>query len=91
MSRKFLIPLLAAAFLAAPGFAPDTMTSLSGSAQAQKTPTTKAKNLNSSRSNVFRMGGGGGRKAGGLARTKIKSTKANASERMGGGGGRPTR
>jgi len=62
MSRRFLIPLLAAVFLAAPAFAPATMTSLSGSALAQKPPETNAINLNSSRSNVNRMGGGGGAK-----------------------------
>lgn len=36
MSRKFLIPLAAAAFLAAPAFAPGAMTGFSDSAQAQK-------------------------------------------------------
>ncbi len=55
MFRKFLIPLLTAVFLATPAFAPATMTSLSGSALAQKTtPTTNATNLNSSRSNIYR-------------------------------------
>jgi hypothetical protein len=55
MSRKFLIPLLTAVFLATPAFTPATMTSLSGSALAQKTtPTTAATNLNSSRSNIYR-------------------------------------
>lgn len=49
MPRKFLIPLLTAGFLATPAFAPATMTSLSGSALAQKT-TTDAVNPNSSRS-----------------------------------------
>jgi hypothetical protein len=37
MSRKFLIPLIAAAFLAAPAFAPAAMTGLSDSAQAAVT------------------------------------------------------
>jgi len=57
MSRKFLIPLLTAVFLAAPAFAPATMTSLSDSALAQKTPTTpttNSSNLNLSKSNVNR-------------------------------------
>jgi hypothetical protein len=36
MSRKFLIPLVAAAFLAAPAFAPAAMTGLLGSATAAK-------------------------------------------------------
>src|ERR1700694_1696945 len=59
----------------------------SGSAQAQnKEPTTDSKNLNSSRSNVDRMGGGGGGNgAGGV--TTVKSSKSNTSDRMGGGGG----
>jgi hypothetical protein len=57
MSRKFLIPLLTAVFLAAPAFGPATMTSLSDSALAQKTPTTpttNSSNLNLSKSNVNR-------------------------------------
>jgi hypothetical protein len=55
MFRKFLIPLLTAVFLATPAFAPATMTSLSGSALAQKTtPTTNSINLNSSRSNIYK-------------------------------------
>lgn len=57
MSRKLLIPLVAAAFLAAPAFAPAPIAAgLSGFAQATL-------NLNSSRSNVNRMGGGPGKKA----------------------------
>jgi hypothetical protein len=57
MSRKLLIPLIAAAFLAAPAFAPAPIAAgLSGSAHA-------VINLNSSRSNVNRMGGGPGKKA----------------------------
>jgi hypothetical protein len=56
MSRKLLIPLIAAAFLAAPAFAPAPIAAeLSDSAQAV--------NLNTSRSNVNRMGGGPGKKA----------------------------
>ena len=44
MSRKFLLPLLVAAFLAAPPFAPAPLTAgLSGSALAQKmTPQKNA-------------------------------------------------
>jgi hypothetical protein len=63
MPRKFLVALVAVAFLAAPTFVPASMTSLSGSALAQKpsTPTTDATNLNSSRSNAYRMGGGPGK------------------------------
>ena len=78
MSRAFLITMLTGAFLAMPAFGPATMTSLSGSALAQKptTPTTDAVNLNASRSNIYRMGGGPGKKAG--------------SNRMGGGPGKST-
>jgi hypothetical protein len=60
MSRKFLIPLLTAAFLATPAFVPATATSLSSSAAAESTTAKSTKsnssdraiNLNSSRSNV---------------------------------------
>jgi hypothetical protein len=77
MSRAFLITMLTGAFLAMPAFVPATTTGLSGSALAQKpstTPTTDATNLNSSRSNIYRMGGGPGKKAG--------------TNRMGGGPGK---
>jgi hypothetical protein len=63
MSRKFLIPLLAAAFLAAPAFAPATMTDSPGSAQAK----TKTKKTGIS-TDTNRMGGGGGKKAAPAAR-----------------------
>jgi hypothetical protein len=82
MSRCLLIALLAAAFIVAPAVLPGSF-GLSGSAQA-------AKNLNSSRSNVYRtksgsgahtdkarMGGGGGRSVG----------SGFVEPRMGGGGG----
>ena len=59
---------------------------LSGPALAQKEPTTDSKNLNSSRSNVDRMGGGGGGK-GAAGVTTVKSGKSNTSDRMGAGGG----
>jgi hypothetical protein len=56
MSRKFLIPLVAAAFLAAPAFAPAPIAAgLSGSAQAAD-DTKKSNTTN-------RMGGGPGKKA----------------------------
>ena len=91
MSRKFMIPLLTAGFLVAPAVLPSGLVSamapgLSGAAQA------KAINLNSSRSNNYRVrnpspkgrvgaermgGGGGGRTMG--------------AERMGGGGGGRTK
>jgi hypothetical protein len=82
MSRRLLIALLAAAFVVAPAVLPGWF-GLSGSAQATK-------NLNSSRSNIYRtksgsgghtdkarMGGGGGRSGGG----------GLVEPRMGGGGG----
>ena|SRR5437899_147513 len=82
------------AFTALPPMLPGSTTMrLAGSAQAQKTPKTDATNLNSSRSNVNRMGGGGGGKAssggssGAAKTTTVKSSKSNTSDRMGGGGG----
>jgi len=62
MPRSLLVACLAAAFLVAPAalpiaFAPAIAPGLSGSAQA-------AKNLNSSRSNVNRMGAEGGQPRG---------------------------
>lgn len=55
MSRKLLIPLLAAAFLAAPAFVPAAITGLSDSATADTT-------VKSSKSNTSdRMGGGPGK------------------------------
>ena len=79
MSRKFLIPTLAIAFLAAP-------LAISGDA-AQAEGATRATTVKSSKSNTSdRMGGGGGK---GTARaTTVKSSKSNTSDRMGGGGGR---
>jgi hypothetical protein len=73
MFRSILIPLLAAAILVVFALPPG------GSAQAQKTPDTNATNLNSSRSNVDRMGGGGGKGTGAATTT--------GTDRMGGGGG----
>jgi hypothetical protein len=49
-------------------------------------PAEAAKNLNTSRSNIYRMGGGGGGK-GAAGVTTVKSSKSNSSDRMGGGGG----
>jgi len=82
MSRSLFVPFLAAAFLIVPA-----ALGLSGSALAQKTPTTDAINLNSSKSNVDRMGGGGGGRGGAARTTTVKSSKSNTSDRMGGGGG----
>jgi hypothetical protein len=77
MSRKVLIPLLAAAFLATPAFLP---AALPGAASAHAVI-----NLNSSRSNIYRVKT---RKA--VRATTVKGSKSNRSDRMGGGGGRGT-
>ena len=82
MHRNILAMLLAGvivlAFSLAPMLPGVTAWNLSGSAQAQKTdPTNKAKNLNTSRSNVNRMGGGGGKGAAGKA-TTVDGTKSNS-------------
>jgi hypothetical protein len=64
MLRPILIALLAGVMLVAFAALPASTTlGLSGSALAQKVPETNATNLNSSRSNNYRMGGGGGGKA----------------------------
>jgi hypothetical protein len=79
MYRYILTALTAGVILLAFAVLPPI---LSGSALAQKKdPTTDAINLNSSRSNIDRMGGGGG------TATTVKSSKSNTSDRMGGGGG----
>jgi hypothetical protein len=86
MSRSLLIVFLAAAFLVVPAalpiaFAPAIAPGFSGSAQA-------AKNLNSSRSNVNRMGGGGGTTKGqGKTKQPTKGGPGGAAPRTGGGGG----
>jgi hypothetical protein len=92
MSRAFLITILTGAFLAMPTFVPATMTSLSGSALAQKpsTPTTDAVNLNSSRSNVNRMGGGPGKTTGSTNKAINLNTSRSNVNRMGGGPGKGT-
>jgi hypothetical protein len=93
MSRKVLIPLLAAAFLAAPTFAPAALTGLSDTAMAATT-------IHGSRSNgSFRTGGGGKPKASravtvhgtksnsSFRAVTVKGSKSNQSYRIGGGGG----
>jgi hypothetical protein len=65
MYRSIRIALSAGAILlasaAVPPMLPGSATmSVSGSALAQKTPTTDSINLNSSRSNTFREGAPGG-------------------------------
>jgi hypothetical protein len=86
MSRSLLVAFLAAAFLVVPAalpiaFAPAIAPGFSGLAQA-------ATNLNSSRSNVNRMGGGGGTtKRQGTTKQPTKGGKGGGAPRMGGGGG----
>jgi hypothetical protein len=56
-----------------------------GGGGGAKGGTQRAKNLNTSRSNVDRMGGGGGGK--GATQRKLAPERPVRSERMGGGGG----
>jgi hypothetical protein len=77
MSHKFLVPILTAVFLVAPAVLPRVLVSamapgLSGAVQA-------AKNLNSSRSNIYRTT---------KSRLPVTSPRAGGNaDRMGGGGG----
>jgi len=77
MSHKFLVPILTAVFLVAPAVLPRVLVSamapgLSGAVQA-------AKNLNSSRSNIYRTT---------KTRPPVTSPRAGGNlDRMGGGGG----
>ena len=86
MCRSLLVAFLAATFLVVPAalpiaFAPAIAPGLSGAAQA-------AKKLNTSRSNVSRMGGGGGTtKRQGKTKQPTQGP-AGIAPRMGGGGGR---
>jgi hypothetical protein len=87
MSRSLLVAFLAAPFLVVPAalpsaFAPVIAPGFSGSAQA-------AKNLNTSRSNVNRMGGGGGTtKRQGKTKQPAQGGSTGIAPRVGGGGGR---
>jgi hypothetical protein len=85
MSRSLLVAILAGAFLVAPAalpitFAPAMAPGFSGAAQA-------ATNLNPSRSNVKRMGGGGGTTKRQGTKQPTKGGPSGATPRMGGGGG----
>ena len=77
MSRKLLIPLVAAAFLAAPAFAPAAMTGLSDSAMAgsakSKRPTGKYQTL----SNSSRLGRGKSRMRDGGGKPKAPDPTGN--------------
>ena len=105
MSHKLLIPFLTAGFLVTPAVLPSVLVSamgpgFSGAAQASK-------NLNSSRSNIYRtaktntttprggvdrMGGGGGARGGGaLMGGGGGQNMGGGGARMGGGGGGRTK
>jgi hypothetical protein len=73
MSRAFLIAILTSGFLAVFAFVPPVIAPIAG---PDISNAAHAINLNTSRSNVNRMGGGPGKKAG--------------SNRMGGGPGKST-
>ena len=72
------------AFAALPPMLPGSTTaSLFGSAQAEKAlPKANAINLNSSKSNVNRMGGGGGAKGAGGVAKQTGNTKSPKSKRL---------
>jgi hypothetical protein len=73
MSRAFLIAILTSGFLAVFAFVPPVIAPIVG---PDISNSAHAINLNTSRSNVNRMGGGPGKKAGGT------------NNRMGGGPGK---
>ena len=84
MYRNFRLAVLTAiAFFtlaAIPPMLPEsTALSLSGSAYAQKPPTTNAINLNSSRSNIYRTKQPTKKPASARA-TTVKSSKSNTSD-----------
>src|ERR1043166_6845802 len=87
MSRAFAIAILTGGFLAAFAFVPPVIAppALSGLSNA-----AHAINLNTSRSNVNRMGGGPGKGTGSTNKTiNLNSSKSNVN-RMGGGPGKGT-
>ena len=94
MSRKFMIPFLTAAFLAAPAMLPSAFVSaiapsLSGSAEARNTNVSRNTNVTRNRRfTTFRMGGGGGRSVSSGRRGALWDAGTNG--RMGGGGGTAT-
>jgi hypothetical protein len=92
MSRRFLIPLLTAAFLVAPAvlpssLAPTKLPGLSGSAEARSRTTTRTGTGTRTVAGgitTYRMGGGGGARGGG-------ALMGGGAARMGGGGGASTK
>ena len=89
MDRGILPLLLSGIILVAlaaiPPMLPDSMmASHFSSAKAEKAPTPKANaiNLNSSRSNSYRMGGGSGAKAGGGAAKLTGNTQSQKNKRL---------
>jgi len=92
MHRNILAMLLAGvivlAFSLAPMLPGVTAWNLSGAAQAQKTdPTTNAKNLNTSRSNIYREETPGGTNPSTNKAKNLNTSRSNVN-RMGGGGGK---
>ena len=91
MHRSILIALAAGVILLAfamfPPMLPGSTTmSLSGSALAQKTPTTNATTIDSTKSRTFRAEDPGKKKKKDKASAKT-GKKDEAKKRMGGGGG----
>jgi hypothetical protein len=101
MSHKFLVPILAAAFLVAPAVLPRVLVSamapgLSGAAQAASANHDKSNTFRTTTTHspgttpkapggVDRMGGGGGARGGGAL------MGGGGGARMGGGGGASTK
>src|ERR1043165_9099504 len=87
-----VLPVVTTAFVIAPGSsAPAQFGGLNtsdrmGGGGGGKGATQRAKNLNTSRSNVDRMGGGGGGKGATSDAVKLNTSRSNVN-RMGGGGG----
>src|SRR5215210_5509316 len=101
MSRKFLIPLVAATFFAAPAFAPASMiervsgSALAGLARVEPSGrdtrlkrTGKIKQPDNVRTKKSIIPTGNGTPGGTVRATTVKSSKSNTSDRMGGGGGK---
>ena len=80
MSRKFLIPPLAAVFVAAYAIVSPAFETVLGSFCVSSIAHAKSKNLNSSRSNVNRMGGGPGKKAATAKSGKGTPTSGNTNK-----------
>lgn len=85
MSRKvLLIPLFAAAFLAAPVFAPAAI------GVADTATATSVKSSKSNTSDRMKLRNATTKNPGAARATTVKSSKSNTSDRMGGSGGKGT-